>query len=63
LALGIGFLISRYLPAGSLLTFMPKAALLGILYALIAWLFAMNQYEKNLFRSLVSKTIGSFCHY
>lgn len=55
LALGAGFLIARYVPAESLLLFMPKALLLVVLYSSIVWMFAMNRYEKNLVLSFLKK--------
>jgi len=58
LALGVGFLVSKYVPADSLLTFMPKAALLGVLYSMIMWVLVMNSYEKQLVLSGVRRFPG-----
>jgi O-antigen/teichoic acid export membrane protein len=51
LSLGGGFLISWYVPAHSMLTFMPKVALVGTLYVALTWGLAMNRDEKRLVMS------------
>jgi O-antigen/teichoic acid export membrane protein len=54
LSLAMGFLIDVYIPADSLLTFVPKAGLLVVLYAIFMWFLGLNYYEKQ--------TISSFSH-
>jgi O-antigen/teichoic acid export membrane protein len=57
LSLVTGFLIQVYIPAHNLLTFIPKAALLGIIYILLMWSIGLNKEEKLLIQSLVLKIV------
>jgi len=58
LSLTAGFLIQVYIPANSLLTFVPKAFLLASVYVLLMWLLGLNRSEKELIMSLVRKTVS-----
>lgn len=54
LTLVLGFLISRFVVVASgWLTFFIQVALLASFYVLIMWLIGWNQYEKNLFVSML----------
>lgn len=55
-----GFLIQVYIPAHNLLTFIPKALLLGIVYVLLMWLMGLNKNEKELILNFVRKTTFLF---
>lgn len=57
LSLLSGFLINAYIPAHNLITFAPKAILLGVVYILLMWSFGLNKDEKQLIRSFTGKTI------
>jgi O-antigen/teichoic acid export membrane protein len=54
-SLGMGFLINVYIPANSLVTFLPKAALLAMLYSILMWLFGLNSDEKQMIKELTQK--------
>jgi O-antigen/teichoic acid export membrane protein len=55
LSLALGYLVNRYIPASSLLTFMPKAALVASLYVVVMWATVMNAYEKQLVLSVMRR--------
>jgi O-antigen/teichoic acid export membrane protein len=56
LSLLAGFAINAYIPAHNLLTFIPKAIFLGIIYIILMWFLGLNIYEKEMIRGLVRKT-------
>lgn len=58
LALGAGFVVNRWVPAVSLVAFIPKAVLLAGLCALIMWALVMNAEEKQLARSVARRIPG-----
>ena len=60
LSLFAGFLIQVYIPAHNLLTFIPKALLLSIIYVLLMWLMGLNRSEKELILNFVRKTTSLF---
>lgn len=55
----IGYFINIYIEASSIITFLPKAMLLFIIYVTILWFSAFNVYEKALINGLFQK-INSF---
>lgn len=55
LTLGAGFLINIYIPANSLITFIPKAGLLVVLYTTLMWLLGLNHDEKQMVRAFTQK--------
>jgi len=57
LSLMAGFLIQIYIPAHNLLTFAPKAFLLGVVYLLLMWRMGLNKAEKELIRDLIHKVL------
>lgn len=57
LSLISGFIIQIYLPSHNLLTFFPKALLLGIIYVILMWFLSMNKEEKMLVQNIASKFI------
>ncbi len=57
LSLVAGFFIQTYIPAHNLLTFFPKAVLLGVVYVVLMWVMGLNMDEKKMIRSPVEKLI------
>ncbi|MBE9600308.1 lipopolysaccharide biosynthesis protein [Pedobacter sp. MC2016-24] len=55
LTLIIGFLINKYYPAHNLFMFAPKAIALSFIYGFLMFFFGINESEKQMFRSLLSK--------
>ena len=51
----VGFLLQYLIPVQSLPLFLVKACILGIVYLILMWFTALNQYEKKLFTSIVQK--------
>lgn len=51
----IGYGIMRAFPVNSLLLFLVKATIWGIIHLIIAWLFILNSYEKGLFKEYAGK--------
>lgn len=51
----IGFIIQYLFPTQSLLLFMFKAMFISTVYFILMWIFSMNQYEKSLLYSVLSK--------
>lgn len=51
----IGFMIQIIFPTSSILIFIIKAFILGIVYFTSMWLLTLNNYEKNLFIGLLKK--------
>ena len=47
-----GVLMQIYIPVESLIVFSFKAIILGVFYAICIWKLALNNYEKNLFKSI-----------
>jgi O-antigen/teichoic acid export membrane protein len=55
LSLFFGFLINYYFAAINFLVFFLKASVIGFVYLTLMWLIGLNKYEKDLFKSLLSK--------
>jgi O-antigen/teichoic acid export membrane protein len=55
-----GFLINAFIPAHNLITFLPKAIFLGVVYIIFMWFLGLNTYEKEMIRGLVRKTSAFF---
>ena len=51
----VGFLLQYLMPVQSLPLFLVKACILGIVYLIMMWFTALNQYEKKLFTSILQK--------
>jgi O-antigen/teichoic acid export membrane protein len=54
---GVGFLMQFVLPVENLLYFMFKVCIMGIIYLLLMWTLALNEFEKNLFVDIFRKTV------
>lgn len=53
-----GLLIHFYLPAHNLISFLPKALLLGVFYIFIMWFLGMNMEEKALVKNSINAIKG-----
>ena len=51
----VGFLLQYLIPVQSLPLFLVKACILGIVYLILMWFTAFNQYEKKLFTGILQK--------
>jgi O-antigen/teichoic acid export membrane protein len=53
ISMGLGILVQSLIPTSGWSVFLAKAMLVTLLYATIMWLFALNNYEKSLAKSIV----------
>lgn len=51
----VGFLLQYLIPVQSLPLFLVKACIFGIIYLILMWFTALNQYEKKLFTGILQK--------
>lgn len=58
LAGGAGLLLQYTFPVDNLLLFVGKAGVFSVVYLVIMWSLALNDYEKNLFREILKKYLG-----
>lgn len=57
LAFGFASVINYYFAASNFLIFFIKAAAIGLMYAVVMWILALNKYEKDLFISVFIKLL------
>jgi hypothetical protein len=53
ISMGLGILVQSLISTSGWSVFLAKAMLVTLLYATIIWLFALNNYEKSLAKSIV----------
>ena len=54
----IGWIINHYIPAIGIIKLVLEIGIYCIIYSLIAWLFIMNNYEKDLIKKPINKILN-----